>query len=180
MNFQETLEKRRSVRNYIADKEIDKDTINKLIQAASLAPSWKNSQTGRYYCVMSKDMLIKFRETCLPEFNTNNTINASAYIVTTFVKDRAGFDRTSGMPVNKAGNGWGFYDLGLQNENLVLKAKDMGLDTLIMGIRDEEKIREMLSIPEEQIIVSVIAVGYSDAKPDMPKRKDTEEIVSFF
>ncbi|MBQ8824216.1 MAG: nitroreductase family protein, partial [Ruminococcus sp.] len=79
-----------------------------------------------------------------------------------------------------AGNGWGFYDLGLQNENLVLKAKDMGLDTLIMGIRDEKKIRTMLSIPEEQIIVAVIAVGYSDAKPDMPKRKNIEEIVSFF
>ena len=34
-----------------------------------------------------------------------------------------------------------FMIWGLHNENLILKARDLGLDTLIMGIRDADKIR---------------------------------------
>ena len=93
-------------------------------------------------------------------------------IVTTFVANRAGFNR-QGEPDNEAGNGWGFYDCGLHNENLVLKAKDMGLDTLIMGIRDEKAIRQVLNIPETEIIVAVIAVGYASEGAEKPKRKST-------
>ncbi|MFR9098558.1 MAG: hypothetical protein ACLVI9_01540 [Anaerostipes hadrus] len=44
------------------------------------------------------------------EFNANNTKGTGAYVVTTFVANRAGFDR-SGNPDNECGNGWGYYDL---------------------------------------------------------------------
>ena len=90
-----------------------------------------------------------------------------------------GFDKATGSPVNEAGDGWGCYDLGLQNENLVLKAAELDLGTLIMGIRDEPAIREYLKIPETEIIVAVIAVGYPAAEPSMPKRKAVEEIAAF-
>lgn len=76
------------------------------------------------------------------------------------------------MAENEVGEGWGCYDLGLQNENLVLKAKDMGLDTLIMGIRNSEKLREYLEIPASQEVVSVIAVGYGAIKPEMLMKKE--------
>lgn len=48
-----------------------------------------------------------------------------------------------------------------------------------MGIRDGEKIREMLQIPEQEIIVSVIAVGYGTTEPAKPKRKMPEDILTF-
>lgn len=100
-------------------------------------------------------------------------------IITAFEKTRSGFTR-EGVAENEVGEGWGCYDLGLQNENLVLKAKDMGLDTLIMGIRNSEKLREYLEIPASQEVVSVIAVGYGAIKPEMPVRKNVEDIVKFF
>ena len=49
-----------------------------------------------------------------------------------------------------------------------------------MGIRVADRLREMLSISEEEIIVSVIAVGYGDATPTMPKRKEISEFVTFY
>ena len=100
-------------------------------------------------------------------------------IVTTFVKGLVGFDN-DGNPVNEAGDGWGYYDLGLQNENLLLKATELGLDTLVMGIRDGEAIREMLNIPKTENVVAVIAVGYKAKEANMPKRKELEEIAKFF
>ena len=76
--------------------------------------------------------------------------------------------------------GRGYYDLGLHNENFVLKAKELGLDTLIMGIRDGEAIRMELSIPETETVVAVIAVGYGTVETSKPKRKSPDDIVKFF
>lgn len=178
MEFQELIEKRRSIRKYSTDGKVSRDDILTVIKAAQEAPSWKNSQTGRYYCILSEDMTERFREECLPELNRTKSQNA-ALIVTTFVRDRAGFQK-DGSPDNELGNGWGCYDLGLQNENLILKASELGYSTLIMGIRDADNIRKLLDIPQEEIIVAVIAVGKAAEEPARPKRGEIEEIVRFY
>jgi nitroreductase len=49
-----------------------------------------------------------------------------------------------------------------------------------MGLRDEKKLAELLGIPEDQAVVSVIAVGYADVSPEMPKRKSVEEVAVFW
>ncbi|MGN1183035.1 MAG: nitroreductase family protein, partial [Faecalibacillus sp.] len=138
-----------------------------------------NSQTPRYHVIKSKEMLKMFKETCLPEFNRKNCENAPVLVVSTFVKNRAGFER-NGSPSNELQNGWGIYDTGLNNQNFILKATELGLGTLIMGIRDEKTIRSLLNIPENEMIISVIAVGYPDIDPEMPKRKSNEEIVKYY
>lgn len=51
---------------------------------------------------------------------------------------------------------------------------------MVMGIRDGEKIREMLDIPEAEIIVAVIAVGYGADAPAKPKRKQADDILKFY
>ena len=175
---EEDLSWKRSVRKYSADGRVSRDDILTIVRAAQEAPSWKNSQTGRYYCILSEDMVNRFREECLPEMNRTKSQNA-ALIVTTFVRDRAGFQK-DGTPDNELGNGWGCYDLGLQNENLILKAEELGYATLIMGIRDADSIRKLLGIPQEEIIVSVIAIGKAGEEPVRPKRREIEEITKFF
>ena len=100
-------------------------------------------------------------------------------VITTFVANRSGFER-DGNPTNECGNGWGYYDLGLHNENFVLQATNMGLSTLIMGIRDAKKLRELLSIPETETIVAVIAVGKAAQSPEKPKRKEPADILRVF
>ena len=52
--------------------------------------------------------------------------------------------------------------------------------TLVMGIRDAEKLREILHIPDTESVVSVISVGYGDIEVSMPKRKKVEEITHYF
>ena len=178
MEFQNLIEKRRTVRKYAAGNSVSKEDVLAMVKAAQEAPSWKNSQTGRYYCIMNEKDVARFREKCLPEMNAGKCENA-VLIVSTFVHNRAGFQR-DGSADNELGNGWGCYDLGLQNENLLLKATELGLDTLVMGIRDGEAIREMLHIPETENVVAVIAVGYKAKEANMPKRKEVEEIAKFF
>ena len=179
MEFQTLIENRRSVRKYSPNTDITKKQIQQLIKAALEAPSWKNTETGRYYCVLSQDMKQKLRKECLCYANNDIKTEHAALIVTTFVHNRAGFQK-DGTPDNEIGNGWGCYDLGLQNENLILKAAELGLSTLIMGLRNADKIREMLSIPESETIVAVIAVGTADEEPSRPKRRELEDVLKFF
>ena len=179
MEFQTLIENRRSVRKYSPNTDITKKQIQQLIKAALEAPSWKNTETGRYYCVLSEDMKLKLRKECLCYANNDIKTEHAALIVTTFVHNRAGFQK-DGTPDNEIGNGWGCYDLGLQNENLILKAAELGLSTLIMGLRNADKIREMLSIPESETIVAVIAVGTADEEPSRPKRRELEDVLKFF
>ena len=157
MEFQNLIEKRRSVRKYVERNTVTKDEILSMIKAAQEAPSWKNSQTGRYYCIMDEKNVEQFRRECLPEMNAGKCENA-VLLVSTFVHNRAGFQK-DGTADNEIGNGWGCYDLGLQNENLIF--------------------REFCSVPETETVVGVIAVGVPGEEPGRPKRKDTEEIVKF-
>ena len=90
MEFQKLIKKRRSVRKYSAGHTIPKEDILEMIRAAQEAPSWKNSQTGRYYCLLSEEMTQQFRTDCLPSGNALKSENA-ALIVTTFVHNRSGF-----------------------------------------------------------------------------------------
>lgn len=177
MSLNEVLKNRRSVRKYDASKKVTKEQVEEMVAAAIEAPSWKNSQTARYYAILEEDKLADFSKECLPEMNAVKIVGASV-IVTTFVSNRAGFER-DGSLTNELGNGWGCYDLGLHNMNLLLKATELGLGTLVIGIRDAEKIRTMLNIPETETIVSVIAVGYKADEPERPKRKEVADILKF-
>ena len=106
MEFQKLIETRRTVRKYAADSEVTREQMETLIHAAQEAPSWKNSQTGRYYCVLSREIVDKIRATCLPGAGNAGKSENAALIVTTFVHDRAGFQK-DGTADNELGNGWG-------------------------------------------------------------------------
>ncbi len=173
--MQKAMDKRKSVRAFDASRSVDVDMVKELVAAAQLAPTWKNSQTGRYHVIMSPELLAEFREECLHPYNAKNSAAAPVLIVTTFVRNVSGFNR-EGLPDNELGNGWGVYDLGLQNGLLLLKAAELGLDTLVMGLRDADRIRGLLSIPDNEVVVSVIAVGYGAAEPERPPRKTVEDV----
>lgn len=109
----------------------------------------------------------------LPPFNQRNSENAPVLIVSTFIKGRAGFLPT-GEPNNELGDGWGAYDCGLHDMALLLKASELGLSTLVMGIRDAAMLRGILNIPAEEEVTSVIAVGYAgEDTPARPARMET-------
>lgn len=176
MELQQCLTKRRSIRKY-QDKPVERKLIEELINAAILAPSWKNSQVSRYYVADTLEKTKAF-SACLPEFNQNNIKNAPVVIVSTVVKGRSGFER-DGSYTTHLKDGWQYFDNGLQVQNICLKACELGLGTLIMGIYDHEKIREFFNIPDTEEIMAVIGVGYADIQPEMPKRKTLEEICTF-
>ncbi len=179
MNFDEVIAKRRSVRNFVQEHKVSKKQILDMIKAAQLAPSWKNSQTGRYYVVMEPNKLSQVRA-CLAPQNQIVTQNVNALIITTFVKNISGF-KSDGTPDNELGNEWGAYDLGLQNALLLLKATDMEIDSIVLGLRDASKLRQVLAIANDEEVGAVIALGYRNVQDiPQPPRKNLSDIVHLF
>ena len=114
----------------------------------------------------------------LGEFNGRNVQDAPVLIVSTVVNKRSGFTR-AGEYETHLKDGFQYYDCGMQSMNLCLKAHELGLAMLVMGIYDEAAIRKLFNIDESQIIVAVTAVGYADGETSMPKRKSVDDITVF-
>ena len=176
MEFKKLIETRRSVRAYAS--AASKEDIEAILTMAQMAPSWKNGQPVRCYAVVTPEKVQEVQEKALPVFNANSSKNASL-IVTTYVKGISGWG-AEGQQANEIGNGWGAYDLGLHDAYLVLAASEMGYDTLIMGIREADALRDILGIPEDDVVMSVIAVGKRAQEPNLRPRKSLEEVTKFF
>ena len=176
MEFQKLIKERRSIRAY-KDEDVKKKDIEKIIKATLMAPSWKNSETGKYYVALSKEAK-EIVYNSLPDFNKKASKNAS-YIIATFKKDISGTVIEKKFTDNLK-NSWGAYDLGLQNSYLILMAKELGYDTLIMGLRDEKSLRKYFNINKDEILMPVIAIGKKNIKAHLNKRKEVKEVLKTF
>jgi len=174
MDFDELKEARRSVRKY-AKSEITKDELEQIVKDALNAPSWKNTETTRYYAAATDAAKERMRNEALPSFNAASSANAAALVAVTFVPGESGF--SNGSAVDDLENKWGAYDCGLASSYFILAAKNRGWDTLIMGMRDVPKVKAILGIPENEILMSVIAVGKSAQKSMKPPRKPVSDVL---
>lgn len=165
MEFSKLVENRRSCRSFV-EAEVRKEDIEDIAKCLLMAPSWKNSETGRYYVAIEKDTIDKVYN-CLPDFNQKSSKNA-AYIIATYKKGISG----------NGNDYWGAYDLGLQNSYMILKASELGYDTLIMGLRDEETLREIFNIPDDEIMLPVIAIGKRNGELRLNPRKDISDVLT--
>lgn len=174
--FSEVMKTRRSVRNYDASKTISQEEVRALLSEVQEAPSWANQQSSRYYVAMTPEKVNAVRE--LIGMNKKNTEGANVFIVSTFERGKSGFFRDEAT--NEIGDGWGAYDNGLSNAYLVLQARAMGFDTLIMGMRDGDGLRALFGIPDTETVMAVIALGYRAEEPNRPERKKLDEVVRFY
>ena len=172
-SFDEIVANRRSVRSYDSSRKISEEQIRTLIATTQEAPSWANVQATRYYVVMSEEKLNKVLPSMLA--NQEKASTAPVLIVTTYKQDQSGF--FNGEAANEVGNSWGAYDAGLSNAFLVLKAKEMGFDTLIMGLRDADGLKKALDIPSDETVMTVVALGYGNQVSKRPDRKALDEVL---
>ena len=175
-SFDEVLTTRRSIRSYDATKKISEAEVRTLLAAVQEAPSWANQQPTKYYVVISPEKLAAVQD--LVGGNKQRIQDAPVLIVSTFERGKSGFFR--GNPSNEVGDGWGAYDNGLSNCYLILKARAMGFDTLIMGMREADKLRALFSIPDNETVMAVIALGYRKGQPVQPRHRQLDDIVKFY
>ncbi len=175
-SFDEVLTSRRSIRSYDATKTITEQEVRQLLIATQEAPSWANQQPSKYYVAMSPEKVQAVQN--LVGGNKDRVKDAPVLIVSTFEKGKSGFFQ--GNQTNEIGDGWGAYDNGLSNCYLILKARAMGFDTLIMGMRNSEGLRKLFNIPSNETVMAVISLGYRKGNPRQPTHRKLDDIVKFY
>ncbi len=175
-SFDEVLQSRRSVRSYDASKTISEAEIREVVAAAQEAPSWINYEPTKFYVAITPGKIEEVKGAV--GRNRERLEGVSALIVTTFENSKSGF--VDGNQVDPIGDMWGAHDCGLATSYFILKARSMGFDTLIMGGRNAEELRTIFSIPENETVMAVVALGYRKDEPKRPERREIDEILKFF
>lgn len=173
------MEGRRSIRKYKAEP-LSAEVIERIVKAARLAPSWKNSQTARFTAVCDKELKDDIAQNGVLGFAKNKGIisSAPAVVVLSTVDGVSGYN-TDKTPSTAKGSHWQSFDAGAAAYAFCLAAKNEGLGTCIMGLFDEPYISKAIGLPEEESISAVIALGVPDESPAMPKRKELSEVLRF-
>ena len=178
MDVMEAIQKRRAYRS-LEPVEITEEIINELAKAAQLTPSCFNNQPWKFVFVYDKDMLVKMREGLS---RGNEWIHAASLIIVAFGKEDDDCDIKE--------REYYLFDLGMACAFIQLRATELGLVAHpIAGFR-EQIVKEILGIPKEMKVITLINVGKkSDTISDVlsekqvisekerPERKAIEEFV---
>jgi len=176
MEVMEAIKKRRSIRAY-KNTPVDEETLNTVLEAARLAPSWGNTQTWRFVVVRDKEVRQKLSQVGLrtPSRGFEALNQVPVALVVCAEMNRSGC--SEGKPVTDKESYWFMFDVALAMENLVLAAQSLGLGTVFLGGFDAKKAGEILGVPEGYCVVSMTPLGYPDEDPAARSRKELSEIV---
>ena len=177
MTAKECIKGRRSIRTF-TQEPVSHELISEIVETASYAPSWKHTQIVRYIAAEGemKDKIAA----CTSAYARNGEIIAAApmVIVVTIITGRSGFERDGSFSTHR-GEGWQMFDAGIASQTFCLAAHEYGLGTVIMGIFDDDKVADLLELPEGREVIALIPVGYPAEAPVAPRRKPVEEMVVF-
>ncbi len=179
MDLLQGIRERRSVRKY-KQTPIPHEIIAQIVEDASYAPSWKHTQIARYIFVEDRKIIDKIAEQMVLDFKMNEKTlkNAPAIMLVTYITNRSGFERDGTFSTPKC-EGFEMFDAGIAAQTFCLAAYKRGIGTVITGYFDEERISEFLDLPDNQKIGCLICMGYSDEKPNTPKRKAVSELLTY-
>jgi nitroreductase len=173
--FFELANKRESCRSYI-NKPVEREKLEYMINAARLAPSACNSQPWHFTAVTG----VKAQETAkhLQGMGINKfTEKCPAFII---INEEKATLMASLNDIIADNQHYAKIDIGFATAHLCYAAIDVELSTCIIGVFDEEKLKDLLSIASSKRIRLVIAVGYSTGKELYIKsRKELIEIATF-
>lgn len=177
MELIEAIKTRRSVRRFI-DKSIDRKTVARLVETAMWAPTWKNSQTARFHVIDDRNLIKKIGMEAMPEFNMKNSETAPILVALSAVNKRSGYEK-DGTPSTIFGDAYTHFDLGCVAQTFCLAAHDEGIGTVMIGIYDPIKVKEMLNVPENEDVLILIACGYHEGEVKAPLRKSVDDVLRF-
>ena len=171
--FMELVKGRYSCRKYDS-RPVEQEKIQACIEAARLAPSACNSQPWYFAAVCNWDLARQIGATT-QQYGINRFADQPPAFITVWEDIAQLMPQISGKLDSQH---YAPGDVGMAVSYLTLAAADMGLGTCIMGIFDEEKIRDLLQIPSEKKLRYVVAVGYPAQGNRVPEkgRKPLEEI----
>jgi len=154
----EALRPRKSVRSYL-EKPVEPELLNKVLEAARLAPSARNDQEWRFVVVTDAD-----KRRRLATEASNQPFMAEAPVII------AACAQTDGR-VMRCGQTAYPIDVAIAVDHLTLAAAALGLGTCWIGAFNAPAARQILGIPEQIQVVELLLLGYPRDPAPAPKSR---------
>lgn len=199
MDVFEAIEARRSVRKY-KKKRVPDELLDKVLEAARIAPSTSNTQSWKFKVVTDPGTKALLRKAA----NNQKFIEQAGVVIACCLDFEAFGDRgrrTLDLVLKGAvrpslemvlRSVRGDKDKELQPERVVingtmnvtiavdhmtLAAQGLGLGTCWVRAFDQQEVTRILGLPESVSVLCLLTLGYTAESPPARPRKDMEEII---
>ena len=162
MSLLDLILSRRSIRRY-ENKEISEEVLQQILETGRQAPSAANRQPIHFVIVKDQDILKNLCDTMINRF----VKYAPVAIV--------GCADVKSLLTGK----WAVVDTTIAMQNMVIAAWTLGIGSCWIGACNEEKVKELLNIPDKWKVVALVTLGYPAEQPEPRKKKSFEEMFSF-
>ncbi len=166
MTVWEAIQKRFSVRQY-QERPVESEKLDRVLEAARLAPSAGNRQEWRFVVVTDADM----RSALVAAANGQRFVGEAAVVIAACA---VGTDHV--MPCGQPSYP---IDVAIALEHIALQATEEGLGTCWIGAFNEDRVKELLSIPESVRVVELMTLGYPAISGGAKDRLQQQEIVMY-
>jgi len=161
MSLVDVILSRRSIRRY-EPKDIPKDMLDKILEAGRQAPSAANRQPWHFIVLTDYELKKQLSKWIFTRHIKNSAITIVGCAKTGLIDRKFSVVNTS---------------IALQN--MVIAACSMGIGSCWIGGFKEEKVRQLLNIPDTWKVIALVSFGYPAEKPHAKRRKPIEKIVSY-
>jgi nitroreductase len=171
MDFYDLIKNRESIRNYDRTRPVEKDKLDRILNAGRLAPSAANKQPWQFLIVSSEEMLDKVR-TC---YNRDWFKDAPHILVVTGRRADAWVRKYDGYNSLET-------DLTIAMDHMILAAENEGVGTCWIAAFNPEILSEALSLRMDEKVYAISPLGYTQKgykKKGLKERKPLDEIVRF-
>ena len=141
MDVYQCIRSRLTVREFKPDP-VTEGVIQRMLRAARWSPSARNRQPWHFVIIQNRDTLAR-----IGGIASSGGFIGGAPLAVAVVMDRGGRPE---------------FDAGRALQQMELAAWSMGVGGCVAGVRGEEndRVKELLDIPEDKELVTVVAFGY--------------------
>lgn len=167
MEFIDVITKRYSVRGYL-DKEVEKEKLEYVLKAATIAPTGVNAQPFKVYVIDTK----KHKESLSKIYGAKWFVEAPYVLCVVAVIDQAWtrpWDKKNIADI----------DATIVMDYMILAAQDVGLGTCYIGAFKKQEAHRFLNLEENEEAVLFTPLGYPNAEPRDTPRKELDEFVVY-
>ena len=167
MEFEKVIKERKATRKF-SDKPVEKEKIEKILEAGRIAPTAKNIQPIKIYVIQSEEGLRKIDKASKCRYGALTVLLVCGDKEKSYIKD--------GYPIYQ-------IDASIVATHMMLEATNVGVDNIWIEMFDGEILRQEFDIPDNLVPVCLLPIGYKSRlcppSPFHKIRKNISEIVEY-
>lgn len=167
MEFEKVIKERKATRRF-SDKQVEKEMLDKILEAGRIAPTAKNLQPFKIYVVQSSEGIEKIDKATKCRYGAPTVLIVCGDKDNSYVKD--------GSPIYQ-------MDASIVTTHMMLEATNLGIDNIWIELFDSNILKKEFNIPENLVPVCLLPIGYKaklcPPSPFHKIRKSIKKLVEY-